>query len=189
MTRPIRGLQCALVLVPFLLLSGCRGERDAGFETPTGAGVVTTVMDSSGVAIVVNEGTWCPARYRVLAHTERRIPSDEGELAVFTVGIAGGRLLGDGRVVVPDGSNQRLEIYGHDGRLASELLRAGSGPVEVAGPFSFRVSAPDTLIVTPTPSGGLVYMEPDFIDSPNALQMALRLTVRDPLPTRRRSAD
>jgi hypothetical protein len=104
-----------------------------------------SVRDSAGVRIVVHDASApVPAQWTVAAEPTIRIGAvDDPDQQLSNV--RGGRVLGDGRIVVADGGSASLRFFGPDGRFEGSVGAPGEGPGEFAGLRALAAAPGDSL--------------------------------------------
>jgi len=130
-----------LVLVPALLLSGCRKGPDAS----RGAKVRTETVD--GIALVHNPPTPLNPHKTVRFEEEVSFGAEEsGPGAVYKPGQFA--VDGRNRVYIYESGEGVIKVYGADGRFLKTVGRKGQGPGEFAMAFFLGFCPDGRLLVT-----------------------------------------
>lgn len=141
----------ATLLTAALVLGGC----DAA---PGGAeGTATTARDSAGVRIVESSR---PAHsgWSVEPEPYLSIGSVDGDEPYLLSRVGGVRIADDGRVVLLNGSDQTVRVYGADGRYLARMGGAGDGPGEFTAPGARGIFVQGGQVLVPHGGAG-VFLE------------------------------
>jgi hypothetical protein len=103
-----------------------------------------TVRDSAGIRIVESADPVWTIPWRVAAEPTVSIGVQEGDEAYEFMSIVGAQRLGDGRIVVADGT-QELRFFDEEGRFLHAVGGPGEGPGEFQSISHFTRIAHDTL--------------------------------------------
>lgn len=91
---------------------------------------VIVLLGVSAAACASPEPAQEPARWSVAPDPELQIGTADGEDAYLFESVQSAHFLSDGRILVADGGQSVLRIYGPDGELRTELGGTGEGPGE-----------------------------------------------------------
>ncbi len=133
-------LRIPFALAVVLGLAACSGDAGAVRD-------VSTLRDSSGVTIVMNDLDAAVARCTLDSVPLVSIGVEEGDEQAMLFRVQGARTLSDGRIAVVNSGSDEVRWYGADGQFLRASGRKGRGPGEFENAFTMHWRPGDTLYV------------------------------------------